>query len=156
MRVFVPISFCCAILISCSSTQEQQAKQQFCEYIAVVDSCYKALDQVWELIDLPDNELKSKMQEWAPLVSKMDEHAQKASEVIAPYDAQLSEDANICHGYANEALYYANMYLQGHLGYSLKFETWLGHAGTALQDVKNGMKQIKNNSKRSRLFHNPV
>ena len=143
MRIISPICFCCAIVFACTSPYEKQAKQQFRDYIAVVDSCYNALGSVWELIDLPDNELKIKMQEWAPLVSRMDEYALKASEVIAPYDAQLSEDANICHSYANEAFYYANMYLQGRLGYYLKFETWLGHAGTALQDVKEGMEQSK-------------
>ena len=128
------------LFVSCSSPQEKYAREQFVELIHLVDSCHNELGRYWEHEELSESELRQLTKERAATVSLIDEYALLASEVISPYDSLLSKDANICHSFANNAVFYANKYLEGEgPAYLDKFEVWVSHSWTALQDVKSGL-----------------
>lgn len=128
------------LFISCSSPQERNARKQFVELIHLADSCHKELGLYWKHDEVSEYELKQRTEERVATVALIDKYALMASEVIAPYDSLLSKDANICHSFANDAVFYANKYLEGEGdGYLDKFEVWVSHSWTALQDVKDGL-----------------
>lgn len=128
------------LFVSCSSPQERNARKQFAELIHSADSCHNELGRYWEHDGVSESELRRLTAERAETVSLIDKYAQIASEVISPYDSLLSKDASICHAFANDAVFYANKYLEGEGdGYLEKFEVWVSHSWTALQDVKDGL-----------------
>ena len=128
------------LFVSCSSPQERKARKQFAELIHLADSCHNELGLYWKHDGVSESELKQRTEERVATVALIDKYALMASEVIAPYDSLLSKDANICHSFANDAVFYANKYLEGEGdGYLDKFEVWVSHSWTALQDVIDGL-----------------
>ena len=126
--------------VSCSSPQERIARKQFAELIHLADSCHNELGRYWEHDGVSESELRRLTAERAETVSLIDKYAQMASEVISPYDSLLSKDAGICHAFANDAVFYANKYLEsGGEAFLDKFEVWVSHSWNALQDVKVGL-----------------